>query len=176
MNEIIAFQIAFVDMLNPDKPIFLDYVFLFISLFGDWKVLAVASALAYMWRREHGRKLVLLLIVTLALLAPFKLLVHEPRPPLVSDEIRSIGGEADMKSFPSGHTTLAFAYAAMLSQVFNRGWSIYLYTFALLIAVSRIYLGMHYPLDVAAGAGLGLISARLTKFLYSRIDETAWSP
>lgn len=67
-------------------------------------------------------------------------------------------------SFPSGHATIAFAAATVLSRIEPR-WTIFLYVLALLISFSRIYLGVHYPLDVVSGAilgwGIGRISLRL---------------
>lgn len=57
-------------------------------------------------------------------------------------------------SFPSGHATIAFAMAVILSHKEPRfGWLFY--TLAVLIALSRVYLGVHYPLDVFFGALLG---------------------
>lgn len=57
-------------------------------------------------------------------------------------------------SFPSGHATMSFAAAVVLSRTEPK-WRIVLYLLAALISLSRIFLGKHYPLDVAAGALLG---------------------
>lgn len=59
-------------------------------------------------------------------------------------------------SFPSGHATIAFAAAYILS-VYHRKFAKWYYLFAALISFSRIYLGKHYPSDVLAGAVLGLL-------------------
>jgi undecaprenyl-diphosphatase len=174
MSDIISLQMAAVDLLNPDKPSPLDYPFLFISLFGDWRVLGGMTALVFLQRRDAGKRLALLFLVTMALLVPLKLIIQEPRPPVVSDEIRGVGGVGDSSSFPSGHATLAFAYASLLTWTYGRGRCFY--SFALLIALSRIYLGQHYPLDIAFGAGLGLLSAHLTKFIYRKGEESSWKP
>lgn len=57
-------------------------------------------------------------------------------------------------SFPSGHATIAFAMAVVLSKIEPKGkW--WLYGLALAISFTRIYLGVHYPLDVLAGGILG---------------------
>lgn len=174
MSDITSLQIPLVDLFNPDTPTPLDYFFLFISLFGDWKTLGGISAAALLLRRETGKKMVLLFLVTMAVLVPMKLFFQEPRPPLVSDEIRVVGGLAETSSFPSGHATLAFAYAFTLSGIYGR--RVFFYSLALLIALSRLYLGQHYPLDIAAGAALGLLSAYLTRFIYARMEESSWSP
>ena len=65
-------------------------------------------------------------------------------------------------AFPSGHATLAFAMAVCLYRFYPRWrWRWLFYVIATLIAIQRVSRGAHYPSDVVAGAGLGLISAWL---------------
>lgn len=61
-------------------------------------------------------------------------------------------------SFPSGHTFSSFAAATAMFGGLRRRWGIAAFMLASAIGFSRIYLFMHYPTDVAAGAILGLIS------------------
>lgn len=61
-------------------------------------------------------------------------------------------------SFPSDHTTLAFAVAAAV-WVFNRRAGISLAVFGLLVAFARVFVGAHYPGDVVGGAVLGTITS-----------------
>lgn len=58
------------------------------------------------------------------------------------------------KSFPSSHATAAFALAFTVLW-FNRPWGIVMLVLAALVAWGRVFVGVHYPLDVAAGAILG---------------------
>lgn len=64
--------------------------------------------------------------------------------------------ESNSYSFPSGHATTAFAAAYILTRQ-RKKLSLFFYSLALLVAISRIYLGRHYPSDVLSGAIFGLI-------------------
>lgn len=61
---------------------------------------------------------------------------------------------ADKFSFPSGHSTAAFLFAILVITSFPV-WTSAVYLWAVLVAVSRVALGVHYPSDVIAGAALG---------------------
>ena len=62
-------------------------------------------------------------------------------------------------SFPSGHTTAAFAIGLVLFMVMNKRWSWVGILFAILMAASRLYLCVHYPSDVLFGMIDGIIGA-----------------
>jgi undecaprenyl-diphosphatase len=65
---------------------------------------------------------------------------------------------SDRFSFPSGHTAAAFVMATLLSY-FIPMLAVPLFTWAILVGFSRIYLGVHYPSDILAGIVVGMLSA-----------------
>jgi membrane-associated phospholipid phosphatase len=60
-------------------------------------------------------------------------------------------------SFPSGHALLAMALACVVAPVLPLGWEVIPFALAALVAIGRVFVGAHNPLDVACGAGAGLI-------------------
>ena len=96
--------------------------------------------------------------ITLWMVVEFlKALVRRSRPSFRVTKARIVGLRAIGQSFPSGHTSQAFFTATLLAPYFHAGgWMIFLlYGMALLVGLTRMYVGAHYPRDVLAGAILG---------------------
>lgn len=71
---------------------------------------------------------------------------------------RVIGHAPRTPSFPSGHATSSFAAATVLAYALRRRAArVAAFALAFLIAVSRVHVGVHYPLDVVAGSLLGIV-------------------
>lgn len=77
-------------------------------------------------------------------------------------------------SFPSGHTSSSFAAAVILLQTAPLWLGVLSLIIAVLIAFSRIYLGVHYPSDVVCGAVLGIIFGAAALLLLRFILESGW--
>ena len=113
------------------------------------------------------RHLVLLYAIQSAVIYSLKFLVKRERPLFLlemASKISKSPGEILDPSFPSAHAVFAFMMATLLSYWFPRYWIIF-YIAAGFIGWTRIYLGLHYPTDVIAGALLGYGITKLFFFI-----------
>ena len=94
--------------------------------------------------------------------AAAKLVVRRPRPHL--EGLPHLMATASSRSFPSAHAASSFAAARALADALP---ATQVYTLATLMALSRPYLGVHYPSDIVAGIALGTAIAELCR----RVDR-----
>jgi membrane-associated phospholipid phosphatase len=88
-----------------------------------------------------------------------KVLVHRKRPFIKLENAQVVGLRERGCSFPSGHTTQAFFTSTLIIHYLNLSFIIIilLYSISLLVGITRIYVGAHFPRDVFAGAILGSV-------------------
>ncbi len=94
-----------------------------------------------------------------------KFVCNRPRPALLFFDIRLPDGPRFVHSFPSGHTTVTFA-AAIVWAAFAARFRWMILAVAGLVGLSRVYLGVHFPLDVIYGAVLGTMSGKLSLWIF----------
>jgi undecaprenyl-diphosphatase len=138
-----------------------------VQTLGVLAIPLVLAGAAVLWRRWR-------LAAALALLVPLKLFVElrvvkqlvergrpgQTEPGAILHNVPPAG-----LSFPSGHAIVVFGIAVLLAPYLRGPWRLAAFALALLTCLARVYLGAHNPLDVAAGAGLGLLLGGLLTLL-----------
>lgn len=104
-----------------------------------------------------------------------KRIVDRDRPYAVLPEAEPLLRWDVSASFPSGHAATSAAGAVILAYLLGRwGWG--LAAVAAAVAYSRVYIGVHYPLDVLAGAAIGAAVALAAAALLRRLRPTSGAP
>jgi membrane-associated phospholipid phosphatase len=144
--------------LRGSRPIWMDRAMSgFTQIGSGFGALGVALILFLANFRKLSYELILGSFLLWLVVELMKFLVHRSRPFIRLTQARIVGGRAIGQSFPSGHTSQAFFMATLIAQHFQFNlWIVILfYAVALLVGITRMYVGAHYPRDVLAGAILG---------------------
>lgn len=139
----------------------LDLVMPAVSFLGENGWLWILLALILLIKKETrpvGAAVAVALLLDLILCnGMLKPLVGRQRPFAAMPDVMLIVSPPTDASFPSGHTAASFAAAAALYFAGKKHWGFMAGAVATLIGLSRIYLYVHYPSDVAAGVILGIL-------------------
>jgi undecaprenyl-diphosphatase len=121
--------------------------------------IGIALLLCAIWRRWGVLGLTIIAVALADWSAMgLKALFDRERPPLRYAEPDPLVRTPHDGAFPSGHAATSFAAATILSLAFPR-FAPFLFVLAAAVAWSRVYVGVHYPLDILGGAVLGVLVA-----------------
>jgi membrane-associated phospholipid phosphatase len=123
---------------------------------GVWLAIGVAGQVLDAPRRADWRRATATVAGTYALNTAIKLLIRRPRPQLAG--LPQLTDTPTQFSLPSAHAATSFAGALCYSRLGLPAFP--LYELAVALSISRLYLGVHYPSDVIAGALLGTAVGR----------------
>lgn len=144
---------------NVRNPV-LNSIMIFITTLGDKGYLWIAATVILLIPKKtrkigiiSGVALLGSLIVNNEII---KNLVRRPRPFMTFTELRILIPRPSQFSFPSGHSSSSFAAAAVFYRYLPKKFGVPAMVMACLIAFSRLYIGVHYPTDVLAGAMVGV--------------------
>lgn len=133
---------------------FLDAFFLFITEFGDELVfLVIASVIYWLVSKEFGYRFMMIFLSSIAINDIFKVAIARPRP-WQAGHVTVVGEGSYGYSMPSGHAQGSMTQALVLNEKWGKAKKFVtplVFTMAILVSVSRIYLGQHYLSDVIAG-------------------------
>ncbi|QKG84590.1 undecaprenyl-diphosphatase [Kroppenstedtia pulmonis] len=157
------------------KNAFLDGLMIALTDFGPYVFVIVLLALLLNWKSAHHRIGGFVAGVTVTLSMGISYLVgqiwYRDRPFVAHEgEVNMLLDKEPSASFPSDHTTASFAIAFALWH-HNRKLGGVMLALALMIGISRPFVGHHYPGDVAAGIVLGLISAEIVQFVKKKMTK-----
>jgi undecaprenyl-diphosphatase len=142
-----------------------------ITSLGNLGIIWVAIAIILLFDKQDktigGVVILTLIIGSLIGEGMIKHIVRRIRPCNKQNNIALLISKPISYSFPSGHTLSSFAAAEVLSMYFTNYKMIFI-TIAFLIALSRIYLYVHYPTDVIAGILIGIFCS---KFIFIILQE-----
>jgi undecaprenyl-diphosphatase len=102
-------------------------------------------------------------------------LFDRDRPPVMNPEPEPLVSTPSDPAFPSGHAATSFACAAVLAWL-TPLHPVPLFVVAALVSFSRVYVGVHYPLDAVGGAVLGLAIATALRLLVEGRRRSAPEP
>ncbi len=153
----------------------LDRFFIVFTSLGDYGIIWITGGIVLLFfkkTRTSGILLLLSLLLTHVLNSVvLKNLINRPRPYETLAEVRRLIAAHPESSFPSGHAATAFGSAFVLVLREKNILGPLALTTAILMAFSRLYVGMHYPLDVLAGSLVGILMASLVVWADSMIRK-----
>jgi len=159
--------------------VFLDFFMWMVSQVLIW--IPAFLAFFYVVVKDKKREALLIMGITILLFllcdqisaSIIKPLVERPRPgkdPLVMDLLQYVNNyRAGQFGFPSSHATNSFGFALFTSLLFKYRWyTVFAFLWAALCSYSRLYLGVHFPLDILSGMLLGLLVGSFCYWLYGK--------
>jgi membrane-associated phospholipid phosphatase len=134
-----------------------------IMYLGTYVGIGFSAVLAFFFKKKRlAFKLVIGGVGAWLMSELMKGIVGRPRPsaimtPIIREVINGLG-------FPSGHAAVVTAFVVIAAPLVKKRYQIFLWILVLIIAFGRVYLGVHFPLDVIGGCLLGAFVGLLVRF------------
>lgn len=131
------------------------------QLGSPWIIFGLVIAMAMLQYYREGLRLLLATGTTYVVVSFMKVAIMRPRPFLELSDVISRELTISGNGFPSGHSAIAACIAVSLWFLVSRSYRPWLVIVVLMVGISRIYLGVHSPLDVVGGFSVGVITASI---------------
>jgi undecaprenyl-diphosphatase len=141
-------------------------VALYVVLVVPFRIPLGTARFVKLWQ---ATEMILSVFTTWYVVKIIKVLLALPRPFETLTNIRVLLSISGGDSFPSGHAALTSALATTVF-FYHRRLGLLLYLFAITISLSRLYVGVHYPVDIAAGFLIGI----LIPILFHALFQGKW--
>lgn len=154
-----------------------DIIIVFLASYLQYFLVAAFLLLLFFWRYSKQKKFrifwvaaISVIIARLGITEIIRFFYHRPRP-FVVYPVHQLLSENEW-SFPSGHSAFFFALAAAV-YLYNKKWGAGFFLAAVLMNVSRVMAGVHYPSDILGGMIVGIFTACIT--LYFLNSKNLWT-
>ena len=158
------------------KYVIFDTIVIFFADYLQYVLMIIFLSLLYFWSYKRQQKLQIFLITAISMIIArlgFVNLIRfiYPRPrPFIIHQVNQLIPEG-INGFPSGHAALFFAMAIAI-YFYNKKWGAWFFAAVVLMALARVTAGVHYPLDILAGAIIGVFSAYLVFYFAKKYDPS----
>ena len=154
-------------LVNTHRHPWLDGFCILLLYLGSGYMVVPVTVLVAFFRRKMLWMLLAAVSIETLLVYVMKQLFMQPRPGGFLPDV-FMAEELSRRSFPSGDAAMAFTLAWVLKSGLPWPARAAFIVYAVAVAYERVYFGAHFPLDVLAGAAVGIVSAMLTERLFKR--------
>jgi undecaprenyl-diphosphatase len=151
---------------------YLNNFFIFMAEYMVF-ILAFIALIFWFTRREENRMMIISATISFILaemMGKIAGTLHSNNQPFAElSNVNKLIEKAVDNSFPSDHTILFFAFC-MTFFIYQKRWRYIWIMLALVVGISRIWVGVHYPADVIVGAIISIFSTFIASFIVSRLN------
>ncbi|MFP4478288.1 MAG: phosphatase PAP2 family protein [Candidatus Izemoplasmatales bacterium] len=173
-----TFELNIIKWLQDNRNGFFDILFEVSMRFGeDLMIIGILGLVYWSINKEYGKRLAITILISAGLNSVLKVAFARPRPFLVDNDITNLRSNITPShelgyAMPSGHTQSASTTFFGLNYYFKKKYLlIFAIIITLLVAIARMYIGVHYLTDVIVGGLLGIAMVYGVNYLIERIKD-----